>query len=73
VPARTSDRRWPGPAIAFGRAAGHELETTLYVRAVEELGGPLSIGRVTAGIWERFGLAEPGTDFTRILPLVEGA
>ncbi len=45
----------------------------LYLRAVEERRGPASVGAVVASIWERFATAEPGTDFTRIFPFVEGS
>lgn len=43
----------------------------LYVQAVEEQGGPRSIGELTSSIWEQFGEREPGADFTRIYPFVE--
>jgi len=42
----------------------------LYLAEVEELGGPATIGEVTAAIWSRFAAAEPGADFTRIYPYV---
>jgi 3-hydroxyisobutyrate dehydrogenase-like beta-hydroxyacid dehydrogenase len=45
----------------------------LYLSAVEELGGPSVLGPVTAAAWDRFAAAEPGADFTRIYPFVEGA
>jgi hypothetical protein len=45
----------------------------LYLRAVEECRGPASVGAVTASVWERFSAAEPGADFTRIFPFVEGS
>jgi 3-hydroxyisobutyrate dehydrogenase len=45
----------------------------LYVAAVEEQSGPRSIGQVTSSIWEQFGEQEPGVDFTRIFPFVEGS
>ena len=48
-------------------------DVRLYLRAVEEHGGPASIGAVTASVWERFATAEPGADFTRIYPFVEGS
>jgi 3-hydroxyisobutyrate dehydrogenase-like beta-hydroxyacid dehydrogenase len=44
----------------------------LYLQAVEDRGGPASVGAVTASVWERFAAAEPGADFTRIYPFVEG-
>jgi 3-hydroxyisobutyrate dehydrogenase-like beta-hydroxyacid dehydrogenase len=48
-------------------------DVLLYLRAVESRGGPSSIGAVAAAVWERFADAEPGADFTRIFPFVEGA
>ena len=44
----------------------------LYLRAVEAQDAPSVLGRVTASVWERFAVAEPGADFTRIYPFVEG-
>ena len=46
-------------------------DVQLYLRAVEEHGGPSSLGAITASVWERFAAAEPGADFTRIFPFVE--
>jgi 3-hydroxyisobutyrate dehydrogenase-like beta-hydroxyacid dehydrogenase len=43
----------------------------LYLEAVEGIGGPRSIGTVTASVWDGFDLTEPGADFTRIFPYVE--
>ena len=48
-------------------------DVQLYLRAVEERGRPSSIGAVTASVWGRFAAAEPGADFTRIFPFVEGS
>jgi len=45
----------------------------LYLRAVEEGGGPSAIGATTASVWEQFAAAEPGADFTRIYPFVGGS
>jgi 3-hydroxyisobutyrate dehydrogenase len=44
----------------------------LYLGAVETQGAPSVLGPVTAAVWERFTEAEPGADFTRIYPFVEG-
>jgi 3-hydroxyisobutyrate dehydrogenase len=44
----------------------------LYLGAVDAQGGPAAIGRVTASVWEQFALTEPGADFTRIFPFVQG-
>jgi 3-hydroxyisobutyrate dehydrogenase-like beta-hydroxyacid dehydrogenase len=48
-------------------------DVKLYLHAVEEQGSPRSIGQVTAEIWQRFGEAEPGADFTRIFPFIESS
>ena len=45
----------------------------LYLGAVEASGGPSVIGQVTASVWERFAAIEPGADFTRIFPFVQGS
>jgi 3-hydroxyisobutyrate dehydrogenase-like beta-hydroxyacid dehydrogenase len=50
-----------------------DKDVRLYLRAVEEQGRPAPIGRVVASVWERFAAAEPGADFTRIFPFVEGS
>jgi 3-hydroxyisobutyrate dehydrogenase len=48
-------------------------DVDLYLEAVEDEGGPASIGRVTASVWDQFSEREPGADFTRIYPFVEGS
>jgi 3-hydroxyisobutyrate dehydrogenase len=40
----------------------------LYLRAVETLRSPSSLGRLTDDIWRRFAEVDPGADFTRIYP-----
>ncbi|NUU26250.1 MAG: NAD(P)-dependent oxidoreductase [Streptomycetaceae bacterium] len=45
----------------------------LYLREAGEQGGATALGAVTAAVWERFAAAEPGADFTRIFPFVEGS
>jgi 3-hydroxyisobutyrate dehydrogenase len=47
-------------------------DVQLYLRTVEERGGPASLGAVTASVWRQFAAAEPGADFTRIYPFVQG-
>ncbi|MER5183380.1 NAD(P)-dependent oxidoreductase [Streptomyces sp. NPDC002896] len=47
-------------------------DVSLYLRAVGEQGGPAEIGALVAALWERFAKAEPGADFTRIHPFVQG-
>jgi 3-hydroxyisobutyrate dehydrogenase len=75
--AATSDK-FPNEVLTGRYAAGFTnflmaKDVRLYLRAVEERGGPASIGAVTASVWERFAAAEPGADFTRIYPFVEGS
>lgn len=48
-------------------------DVRLYLAAVGELGGPAAVAGVTDAIWDRFAAAEPGADFTRIYPFVEGS
>lgn len=50
-----------------------DKDIRLYLGAVAEQGSPSTIGEVTAGVWARFVAAEPGVDFTRIYPFVEGS
>ena len=45
----------------------------LYLSAVELTGAPSMLGPVTVAAWDQFAAAEPGADFTRIYPFVEGA
>jgi 3-hydroxyisobutyrate dehydrogenase-like beta-hydroxyacid dehydrogenase len=45
----------------------------LYLAAVASRRTAATIGEVTAGIWRRFAAADPGVDFTRIHPFVEGS
>lgn len=75
--AATSDK-FPNHVLTARYAAGftNSLMTKdldLYLRAVEQLGGPATFGAVTAAVWQRFAAAEPGVDFTRIFPFVQGA
>jgi 3-hydroxyisobutyrate dehydrogenase len=73
--AATSDK-FPDHVLTGRYAAGftNSLMTKdvgLYLRAVDDQGGPSAFGEVTAEVWERFAEAEPGADFTRIFPFVE--
>jgi 3-hydroxyisobutyrate dehydrogenase len=45
----------------------------LYLSEVHRQRRPLAIGAVTTQVWERFAASEPGVDFTRIFPFVEGS
>jgi 3-hydroxyisobutyrate dehydrogenase-like beta-hydroxyacid dehydrogenase len=70
----TSDK-FPNHVITGRYASGFAnslmaKDVMLYLAAVEEQGGPATVGEVTAGIWERFAAADPGADFTRIYPYV---
>jgi 3-hydroxyisobutyrate dehydrogenase-like beta-hydroxyacid dehydrogenase len=47
-------------------------DVDLYLRAAEDAGRAASIAAVTMSVWERFAAVEPGADFTRIYPFVEG-
>jgi 3-hydroxyisobutyrate dehydrogenase len=44
----------------------------LYLEAVVEAGAPSRIGMVTADLWDGFAKDQPGADFTRIFPFVNG-
>jgi 3-hydroxyisobutyrate dehydrogenase-like beta-hydroxyacid dehydrogenase len=73
----TSDK-FPDHVLTGRYAAGFTnslmtKDVLLYLRAVAEQGGPSSIGSITASVWEKFTAAEPGADFTRIFPFVEGS
>jgi 3-hydroxyisobutyrate dehydrogenase-like beta-hydroxyacid dehydrogenase len=73
----TSDK-FPDHVLTGRYAAGFTnslmaKDVQLYLRAVEDRGGARSIGAVTASVWDRFAAAEPGADFTRIYPFVEGS
>ncbi|MBA9005798.1 3-hydroxyisobutyrate dehydrogenase-like beta-hydroxyacid dehydrogenase [Actinomadura cellulosilytica] len=46
-------------------------DVRLYLNAVQGQDGPTTIGTVTAALWERFGAAEPGADFTCVFSFVE--
>jgi 3-hydroxyisobutyrate dehydrogenase len=75
--AATSDK-FPNHVVTGRYAAGFAntlmaKDLSLYLGAVESQGAPLVIGPVTAALWERFADEEPGADFTRIYPFVEGS
>ena len=59
-------------AAGFSNSLMHK-DVRLYLEAADELGSPRSIGTVTASLWEAFERSEPGADFTRIYPFVEGS
>jgi 3-hydroxyisobutyrate dehydrogenase-like beta-hydroxyacid dehydrogenase len=59
-------------AAGFSNSLMHK-DVRLYLEAAEELGSPRTVGTVTASVWEAFDRSEPGADFTRIYPFVEGS
>jgi len=72
----TSDK-FPNHVITGRYASGFAnslmaKDVRLYLAEVEQQGGPATVGKVTAGIWDRFAAADPGADFTRIYPFVRG-
>jgi 3-hydroxyisobutyrate dehydrogenase len=74
--AATSDK-FPNHVLTGRYGAGFtnslmSKDLKLYLGAVEELGAPSVLGRITERVWERFAEAEPQADFTRIYPFVEG-
>jgi 3-hydroxyisobutyrate dehydrogenase len=74
--AATSDK-FPNHVLTGRYAAGFanslmSKDLKLYLGAVEALGAPSVLGRVTESVWGRFATAEPGAYFTRIYPFVEG-
>lgn len=73
--AATSDK-FPEHVLTGRYASGFtnslmSKDVRLYLRSVEDQGGPSAVGAVTASLWERFADAEPGADFTRIFPFVQ--
>jgi 3-hydroxyisobutyrate dehydrogenase len=75
--AATSDK-FPDHVLTGRYAAGFanslmSKDLQLYLGAVEAQGGASVLAQVTASVWEQFAAAEPGADFTRIYPYVEGA
>jgi 3-hydroxyisobutyrate dehydrogenase-like beta-hydroxyacid dehydrogenase len=74
--AATSDK-FPDHVLTGRYAAGFTnslmaKDVALYLGAVDAQRGPAAIGRATVALWERFATVEPGADFTRIYPFVEG-
>jgi 3-hydroxyisobutyrate dehydrogenase-like beta-hydroxyacid dehydrogenase len=75
--AATSDK-FPNHVLNGRYAAGFTSslmtkDLRLYVEAARAQGRPSTIGVVTASVWDRFAAAEPGADFTRIFPFIEGS
>jgi 3-hydroxyisobutyrate dehydrogenase len=73
----TSDK-FPNHVLTGRYAAGFTnslmaKDLSLYLAAVESQETSSVLGPVTAAEWERFATEEPGADFTRIYPFIEGA
>ncbi|NKQ51479.1 NAD(P)-dependent oxidoreductase [Amycolatopsis sp. K13G38] len=47
-------------------------DVRLYLNAVADQGGRAPVAQAITSVWEGFAAAEPGADFTRIYPYVEG-
>ncbi len=58
-------------ASGFAAALMHK-DVGLYRAAVGAAETPAAVAEIIGQIWERFVAAEPGADFTRIFPFVEG-
>jgi len=75
--AATSDK-FPNHVVTGRYAAGFAntlmaKDLSLYLGAVESQHAPSILGPATAEVWERFAADDPGADFTRIYPFVEGS
>ncbi len=73
----TSDK-FPDHVLTGRYAAGFTnslmaKDVDLYLRAAEDRGSSVAMASVTVSVWEQFAAAEPGVDFTRIYPFVEGS
>jgi 3-hydroxyisobutyrate dehydrogenase-like beta-hydroxyacid dehydrogenase len=74
--AATTDK-FPNHVLTGRYAAGFTnslmaKDLGLYLTEVEGAGTPHAFGELTVDVWKRFADAEPGADFTRIYPFVEG-
>jgi 3-hydroxyisobutyrate dehydrogenase-like beta-hydroxyacid dehydrogenase len=72
--AATSDK-FPNEVLTgrYGSGFANTLmakDLRLYLGAVDEAGGPATVGHVTAAVWDRFADEDPGVDFTRIYEFV---
>ncbi len=73
----TSDK-FPDHVLTGRYAAGFTSslmakDVDLYLRAAEDRGNAVTMASATVSVWEQFAAAEPGVDFTRIYPFVEGS
>jgi 3-hydroxyisobutyrate dehydrogenase len=74
--AATSDK-FPNQVLPGTFAAGFAnnlmaKDVALYLAAVEQQHGVVALAGLTDQIWKAFAAAEPGADFTRIYPYVDG-
>jgi 3-hydroxyisobutyrate dehydrogenase len=75
--AATSDK-FPNHVVNGRYASGFTnslmaKDLRLYLGAAEGRGRPTTIGAVTEAVWDGFARADPGADFTRIFPFVQGS
>ena len=75
--AATTDK-FPRQVLTGNYAAGFAntlmaKDVRLYLSSVAELGGPSQTGALMARLWSRFAEAEPGADFTRVFPYLQGS
>lgn len=72
-----TDDKFPNDVLTgrYGSGFANTLmakDVRLYLSEVRDAATPNTVGTVTENIWQRFAEAEPGVDFTRIYPFVEG-
>ena len=73
-----SSDKFPNHVVTGRYAAGFTnslmvKDLELYLASVQAQGSPSQVGRAAADVWERFAADQPGADFTRIYPFVEGS
>jgi 3-hydroxyisobutyrate dehydrogenase-like beta-hydroxyacid dehydrogenase len=74
--AATSDK-FPRQVLTGSYAAGFAntlmaKDVRLYLDSVRDLAGPAEIGDLIGSLWSRFAADEPGADFTRVFPYIQG-
>ncbi|OHV65323.1 NAD(P)-dependent oxidoreductase [Pseudofrankia sp. BMG5.36] len=72
-----TDDKFPNDVLTgrYGSGFANTLmakDVRLYLAEVREAATPDTVGATTEDIWKRFAEAEPGVDFTRIYPFIEG-
>jgi 3-hydroxyisobutyrate dehydrogenase len=75
--AATSDK-FPRQVLTGQYAAGFAntlmaKDVRLYLESVGALSGPSEIGSLIRALWDRFAADEPGADFTRVFPYLQGS